>query len=69
MEKRTEEFRIEGMSCGHCVEAVRRALKETEGVEVDDVQIGTAKVKYDPDVTDRETIASAISEAGYEVAH
>ena len=67
MEKRTEEFRIEGMSCGHCVAAVKRALEETEGVELRNVEIGTATVDYDPGVTDRETIAAAITEAGYDV--
>jgi copper chaperone len=67
MDKRTEEFRIEGMSCGHCVEAVKRALNETEGVEIHEVEIGTAKVNYDPQVTDREKIAAAIADAGYDV--
>jgi copper chaperone len=28
----TTELRIEGMSCGHCVEAVTRALQSLEGV-------------------------------------
>jgi len=67
MYKRTEEFTIEGMSCNHCLEAVKRALNETEGVEIHEVTIGSAKVNYDPQVTDREKISAAIQEAGYEV--
>jgi copper chaperone CopZ len=67
METRTEEFKIGGMSCGHCIEAVKRALKQTEGVEIREVSLGTATVEYDPQVTDSETIAAAIEDAGYDV--
>lgn len=67
MDKRTEEFKIEGMSCGHCLEAVKRALNETEGVEHHEVALGSAKVNFDPQVTDREKIAAAITDAGYDV--
>lgn len=68
MDKRTEKFTIEGMSCGHCIEAVRRALDETEGVEAHEVELGVAKVLIDPEKTDRAAIAAAISNAGYDVA-
>ena len=68
MDKRTEEFAIEGMSCAHCIEAVRRALNETEGVEAHEVELGVAKVLIDPGKTDRATIAAVISDAGYDVA-
>ena len=44
------------MSCGHCVSAVREALEETGGVEVLDVEIGTARVRYDAEeVTQQES--------------
>ena len=67
MDKRTEEFKIEGMSCGHCIEAVKRALNEVEGVEHHEVEIGVARVNFDPQVTDREKIGEVIEEAGYPV--
>ncbi len=65
---KTETFQIEGMSCMHCVHAVREALEETEGVEVEAVEIGSARVQYDPDETPRARISEAIEEAGYAVA-
>ena len=35
------------MNCGHCVMHVKQALNEVEGLEVEDVQIGKARVWYD----------------------
>ncbi|HEX7120295.1 MAG TPA: heavy-metal-associated domain-containing protein [Longimicrobiales bacterium] len=58
---------IEGMSCGHCVQAVDRALKGVAGVEVEQVGIGSAVVAYDPAAVKPEAIREAVSEAGYEV--
>lgn len=59
---------IEGMSCGHCVAAVTRALKQVEGVEVEQVQVGSATVGYDPARTRPERIVEAVEEEGYPVA-
>lgn len=68
MDPRTETLRIEGMSCGHCVRAVRTTLEGIEGVEVEDVQIGEARVRYDAGQTDRHEIEAALEEGGYPVA-
>lgn len=62
----TLELRIEGMSCGHCVAAVRGALEDLEGVTVEDVRIGAAAVSFDPRRTDAAAIAGAVRAAGYE---
>ena len=35
---------ITGMTCGHCVMSVKRALGELEGVTVEQVAIGSATV-------------------------
>ena len=35
---------IEGMHCQACVNRVRKALEKTDGVQVQDVQIGSAEV-------------------------
>ena len=37
---------ISGMSCGHCVARVTKALSSVPGVRVDDVQVGSARVAY-----------------------
>jgi copper chaperone len=58
---------IEGMSCGHCVMAVRRALQAIDGVEVEEVKVGSATVAYDPATTSAEQLAGAVQDEGYEV--
>jgi copper chaperone CopZ len=40
-------IQIDGMSCGHCVSRVQKALSRLEGVHVDQVEIGSARVTYD----------------------
>ena len=55
------------MSCAHCVRAVFTALGGVEGVTRADVSIGQAVIEHDGNVS-RESIAEAISIAGYEVA-
>lgn len=64
---REETLQIEGMSCGHCVKAVRRALEDLEGVEVRTVEIGAAQIRYDPGEVDGSRIVEAIEDAGYTV--
>ena len=64
---KTQEFRIEGMSCGHCVMAVRKELSRLDNVKVNDVQIGKAKVEFDETKVQESRIIDAIEEAGYKV--
>lgn len=56
---------IQGMSCGHCVAAVKGALTRLDGVQVQDVKIGSATVAYDPGTVSAEQIAHAVAEEGY----
>jgi copper chaperone CopZ len=58
---------IDGMSCGHCVAHVRKALAALPGVHVDDVAIGSATLHYDAGEATPEDIAKAVSSAGYAV--
>jgi copper chaperone len=58
---------IDGMSCGHCVASVRRALEGIEGVQAERVDVGSASVAYDPGRTDATRIVQAVEEAGYAV--
>jgi copper chaperone len=62
-----EKFKIEGMSCNHCVMAVRKELSKLN-VNVKDVQIGYAEIEYDEKNVTRDQIANNISNAGYRVA-
>ena len=58
---------IQGMSCGHCVAAVKRALETTAGVVVADVRIGAATGTFDEATTDLVRVTDAIEDAGYAV--
>jgi copper chaperone len=60
-------MQITGMTCGHCVAGVTRALKGVPGVTVDQVAIGTASVAYDPTATTPADITTAVEDEGYHV--
>lgn len=59
---------ITGMSCDHCVRAVREALAGVDGAQVESVEIGSATVTYDPARTSPDAIADAVSDEGYAAA-
>lgn len=56
---------IEGMTCEHCVRAVRGALEKVPGAEVESVEIGAATVKVDPERVSDEALVDAIADEGY----
>lgn len=62
----TVTLQINGMSCDHCVNAVRQALEAVSGVKVENVAIGSARVSYEPDKTKTTDITEAVADAGYE---
>lgn len=57
---------IDGMSCGGCVAAVRAALNDVPGVEVQDVRIGSATVAIDPARINVGGVIDAVQDAGYD---
>ena len=64
---KTQELTIQGMSCGHCVMHVRKALAKLNGLNVESVEIGKALVNFDETIVTREHVAKAIEEAGYKL--
>lgn len=58
-------LRIDGMSCGHCLNAVNRALSTITGVEVVSVTMGRADVRFDPQRVAADQVVAAIARAGY----
>ncbi|MBW8875161.1 MAG: heavy-metal-associated domain-containing protein [Acidobacteria bacterium] len=56
---------IDGMSCGHCVARVEKALSRLDGVHVRRVDVGSAEIDYDPARTPFAQIRQAIDDAGY----
>jgi copper chaperone len=63
-----QELLIDGMSCGHCVKALKNELTAIQGLIVQDVQIGKAIIEYDPDTVSDEDILHAIDESGFRLA-
>ena len=61
-------LKVEGMMCGHCEAAVKKALEAVEGVESAVVShtAGTAVVTTDGSVTD-ETLKTAVEAKDYTV--
>ncbi len=59
---------IDGMSCGHCVAAVSRALTNMEGVSIERVDVGAATVTYDPARTSPDDIIDAVNDEGYQAS-
>ena len=56
---------IDGMSCGHCLNAVNQALGAVPGVEIESVRMGRAALRYDESLTSVDAITGAIAVAGY----
>jgi copper chaperone len=63
---KSHSLTIQGMNCGHCIMHVKQALNEVEGLEVEDVQIGKARVWYDNEKV-ANVLSEKIEEAGYKV--
>ena len=61
------QMNISGMTCGHCVGAVSRALQSLPAVDVEQVTVGTATVSYDPTRTPLTQIVQAVEDEGYGV--
>lgn len=62
-------YRIEGMTCDHCVRAVTRAIEAIDGVERAVVSLpDKAVVTLDPAKVTDDQIRQAVEEEGYQVA-
>lgn len=66
----TATIKVEGMTCGSCVNSVSKALKRVPGV--DDVQVdlasGTATVTGEQAARSVPALLAALSDAGYEAS-
>ena len=64
---KTMDLTIEGMSCGHCVMAVRKELSKLKGETVESVEVGKARVQIDENAVSLDRVSKAVEEAGYRV--
>jgi copper chaperone CopZ len=62
----SKNYRIEGMSCQHCVMALKKELSKLH-LESTEIEIGSAKIVFDENKSSDELIKKAIEEAGYKV--
>ncbi|QAU33333.1 cation transporter [Janthinobacterium sp. 17J80-10] len=60
------ELQVEGMSCGHCVGAVTRSVKEVDAAATVEVDLAAQKIKVQSTATLAD-IAAAVEDAGYPV--
>lgn len=67
--KQTQELNVQGMSCQHCVHAVKTSVSALAGV--DSVEVSLEKklvtVGFDPAKTTLQSIETAIEDEGYSV--
>jgi len=64
----TKKLRVKGMSCGHCVQTVTRALQNVPGVSKVQVNLtsGLAEIQLNSEKVTTEQLSKAVEEAGYE---
>jgi copper chaperone len=62
-------FQVEGISCGHCEAAIKKALFALAGVEncTADAKIGEVSINFDETTVNIEKLKNEIIEAGYDV--
>jgi copper chaperone len=60
-------YQVSGMSCSHCVGAVKDEVSNLVGVNDVDVDLSGGRVVVRGDDVDDEAVRSAIADAGYEV--
>jgi copper chaperone len=63
---KTLQLTIDGMTCGHCVGEVTKALAGLKTVVVNRITVGQANISYNPEIITLQTITQTIRKAGYE---
>ena len=58
------EFRVDDMSCGHCVAAITKAVKQVDAQGKVDIDLAGKRVRIES-ARDAQAFAAAIEEAGF----
>lgn len=61
-------YQVSGMTCGHCVQAVRTEVSSVAGVDAVDVDLESGRVTVSGSGFTDADIAAAVDEAGYVLA-
>lgn len=69
MAKEISTLNVEGMSCSHCENSVKKAVGALNGVEkvIVDLQSKKVTIEYDFERVNIQTIKDTIEDQGYEV--
>ena len=62
---KTLDLKIEGMSCAHCVMSLSEQLKKLQSLVIEEIKIGTARVRYDEKTITMGDLSRAVEQAGY----
>jgi len=54
------------MHCGACVRRVTDALQKVDGVELGSVEVGSAKLAFNPEEATADQIAAAVNRIGFQ---
>lgn len=63
----TREFRVSGMTCGHCVQAVTTEVSAVPGISQVAVDLDSGVLTVTGESIDDAAIAAAVNEAGYDL--
>ncbi|MFC7394194.1 copper chaperone CopZ [Scopulibacillus cellulosilyticus] len=63
-------LKVQGMSCGHCVNAIEGSVGKLNGVKSVEVHLdkGEVDVTFDPETVSLREITDTIEDQGYDVA-
>ncbi|MFO1008885.1 MAG: cation transporter [Planctomycetota bacterium] len=62
---RTLNLTLEGMTCAHCVMRVQRVLARFDGLRVEALAVGTARVATERPPSEDAALLAALAAAGY----
>lgn len=60
-----QAFRVDDMTCGHCVSTITKAIKATDKDAKVTVDLAQHLVMVEPTEADAQELSDAITEAGY----
>jgi copper chaperone len=61
------EYKVQGMTCEHCVLSVSEEVSEVAGVQQVDVELASGRLVVRGEDVGDDAVRAAVAEAGYEV--
>jgi len=63
---KTVKLIMEGMSCSHCVIAVKKELSKLD-IKIKNVEIGSAEIEFDPNKIENVKFEEAVNNSGFKL--